>query len=104
MRSICWVIWNLNSTDSPNLLRGDCFILTKKHPSPLTNPTNQFRSGIDWSFIISLLTGFTLGKAAFNLSDKPRLIEALRANILWKPFSVKCSLVFIIKNTDLNNK
>ena len=55
---------------------------------------------MDWSFIIGLLTGFILRKAAFNLSDKPQLIEALMATSCLKPSSSRCSLVFIFKKTN----
>lgn len=93
----CWVIRYSNHTTEPNLLEGEFLTSTKKHPSPDTNPTNQFGSKIDWSLTIGLLTGNTLEKAAPNLSGNPQLIDAFIATNFLIPSIVKCSLFFTTK-------
>jgi hypothetical protein len=73
-----------------------------KEPSPAVNPASQCGLAI-WGFSNkTLLTGRVLGKAAFKLSDKPQLRDALIDTIFSKPSKVKCCLSCIIVATSLN--
>jgi len=78
--------------------------LTKKFPSAVVKPDNQFGSNIVVLQTSGLSTGRISGKASFNKGFKPLLLVAFRAIILLKPSLVKCCLFFIISYADLNNK
>jgi hypothetical protein len=81
--------------------------LTKKFPSAVVKPDNQFGSNV----VVLHTSGLSDGiispqarKASFNKGFKPLLLVAFRAIILLKPSLVKCCLFFIISYADLNNK
>lgn len=82
----------------------DLEIITRKQPSPVTNPATQLGSTISWSTTATLGAAITSGKAAFNFSDNPQLIEALIATISFNPSIFRCSLRLIFSITCLNNK
>jgi hypothetical protein len=70
-----------------------------KHPSPETNPANQYLTPGVLEFKVvfgtrGLGSGITLVNAAINLSHKPLLIVALILISLVRPASVRCSLLF----------
>jgi hypothetical protein len=52
-------------------------ILTSKFPSPVTNPEIQLGSGILSVLIIGLFTGINSENSDFNISDKPKFMDAL---------------------------
>jgi hypothetical protein len=79
--------------------------LTKKFPSAVVKPDNQFGSNIVVLQTSGLSTGRISGKASFNaVRIKPKLLVAFIATIFLKPSLVKCCLFFIISYADLNNK
>jgi hypothetical protein len=78
--------------------------LTKKFPSAVVKPDNQFGSNVVVLHTSGLSDGIISGKASFNKGLKPLLLVAFRATILLKPSLVKCCLFFIISYADLNNK
>jgi hypothetical protein len=65
-------------------------------PSPSINPLTQwgFRGALG-TVKIGLAIVITLGKAAFNATDKPKLSTDFKESILCNPSSVKCSLFLI---------
>ena len=97
----CWANWKTNSTITP-FLHWEFLIKIMKLPSAEVKPAIQSGSGArrilpeggSISVILStsgLLTGTTVGKAAFKLSVRPLLRVALIATIFCNPCSVKCS-------------
>ena len=66
-------------------------MLTKKQPSPQTNPANQKGLGIFSLDTIGLYTGITL-KEFIKFYDKPKFIQALIDAIFINPSKVKCFL------------
>ena len=52
-------------------------------------PATQNGLGIPLFLIAGLITGTKLGKAAFNLSDNPKLMTLFKPTIFNKPFLVK---------------
>ncbi len=70
-------------------------MLILKHPSPSMNPASQLGSFIFRSIIKGLETGLIFGKAYFNVSLNPKLIEDLILISLFKPYSVKWAFSFI---------
>ena len=80
-------------------------MLTKKQPSPSTNPANQLGLIEETDMgILSRFTGTIPGKATFNTSDRPLLIEALTAKIFRNPSIVRCYLFSIKSRTFLNKR
>jgi len=67
-------------------------------------PATQNGSGIPLNLNAGLVTGTKLGKAAFNLSDNPKLSALFKPTISKRPFSVKWSPFLIISKACLNNK
>lgn len=98
----CWVNWKTNITLNPKLV--DFWRFTKKQPSAAVKPANHWGSWIILFLTIGLETGATLGKASFNLSESPRLWEALIATICFKPSCVRCALILINSKTSLKSK
>ncbi|GAA4827979.1 hypothetical protein GCM10023220_71550 [Streptomyces ziwulingensis] len=68
---------------------------TIKHPSPSTNPTNQFISCISENLTSGLAVGITLGKNSLNLSDSPQFKLAFILTNLSNPSIVRCDLFSI---------
>lgn len=86
---------------------GDSYTLTLKEPSPAVNPASQCGlaiRGFSNKTLFLLRIGRMLGKAAFKLSDKPQLTDALIDTIFSKPSKVKCCLSCIILTTSLNRR
>ena len=67
-------------------------------------PATQNGSGIPLNLNAGLVVGTKLGKAAFSLSDNPKLSALFKPTISKRPFSVKWSPFLIISKACLNNK
>ena len=84
-------------------------ILTRKQPSlnlqkKIRITATQLGSTISWSTTTGFETERISGKAAFNSSDNPQLIDALIATLCFNPSGLRCYLRLIFSITCLNNK